>query len=414
VAAVRQADVPSTLPDGDPAPPDGALPAASYVGLGERPFGVYVHVPFCATRCGYCDFNTYTAIELGGGATQAGYAATAIGELRLARRVLGDRELPVQTVFFGGGTPTLLPAGDLGAMLLAVRDEFGLALDAEITTEANPDSVTPESLHALRAAGFTRVSFGMQSAVTHVLATLDRTHDPERVAQAVGWARAAGFEGVSVDLIYGTPGESQADWQVSLDAALALTPDHVSAYSLIVEDGTRLAGLVRRGELAAPDDDDLADKYLMADAAFSAAGLGWYEVSNWASSPGQRCAHNLLYWQGDDWWGVGPGAHSHVGGTRWWNVKHPSAYTGRVAEGVSPAYAREVLTVEERRFERVLLGVRLVSGHPLDDLHEAGRVAARALVSRGLLEGSALASGLVVLTLQGRLLADAVVRDLLD
>jgi putative oxygen-independent coproporphyrinogen III oxidase len=406
--------MPSTLPDGEPAPADGALPASSYVGLGERSFGVYVHVPFCATRCGYCDFNTYTATELGGGATQAGYATTAVDELRLARRVLGDRDLPVRTVFFGGGTPTLLPSADLDALLGAVRDEFGLAPDAEVTTEANPDSVTRESLQALRDAGFTRVSFGMQSAVTHVLATLDRTHDPDRVAQAVGWAREAGFEGVSVDLIYGTPGESQADWQASLDAALALTPDHVSAYSLIVEDGTRLAGLVRRGELAAPDDDDLADKYLMADKAFSAAGLGWYEVSNWAASADQRCVHNLLYWQGADWWGVGPGAHSHVGGTRWWNVKHPSAYTARLAEGVSPAYAREVLTEEERRFERVLLGTRLVDGHLLDDLHEDGRAAARALVGRGLLDGSALAAGRVVLTLQGRLLADAVVRDLLD
>jgi putative oxygen-independent coproporphyrinogen III oxidase len=406
--------MPSTLPDGEPAPADGALPASSYDGLGERSFGVYVHVPFCATRCGYCDFNTYTSTELGGGATQAGYAATAVDELRLARRVLGDRDLLVRTVFFGGGTPTLLPSADLGLLLGAVRDEFGLAPDAEVTTEANPDSVTPESLQALRDAGFTRVSVGMQSAVTHVLATLDRTHDPDRVAQAVGWARDAGFEGVSVDLIYGTPGESQADWQASLDAALALTPDHISAYSLIVEDGTRLAGLVRRGELAAPDDDDLADKYLMADAAFSASGLDWYEVSNWAASSDQRCVHNLLYWQGADWWGVGPGAHSHVGGARWWNVKHPSAYTARLAEGVSPAYAREVLTEEERRFERVLLGTRLVDGHPLDDLHEYGRVAARALVARGLLDGSALAAGRAALTLQGRLLADAVVRDLLD
>jgi oxygen-independent coproporphyrinogen-3 oxidase len=406
--------MPSTLPDGEPAPADGELPASSYDGLGERPFGVYVHVPFCATRCGYCDFNTYTATELGGGATQSGYAATAVDELRLARRVLGDRDLPVRTVFFGGGTPTLLPSADLDLLLGAVRDEFGLAADAEVTTEANPDSVTRESLQALREAGFTRVSFGMQSAVTHVLATLDRTHDPDRVAQAVGWAREAGFDGVSVDLIYGTPGESQADWQTSLDAALALKPDHVSAYSLIVEDGTRLAALVRRGELAAPDDDDLADKYLMADKAFSAAGLHWYEVSNWASSADQRCRHNLLYWQGADWWGVGPGAHSHVSGTRWWNVKHPSAYMARLAEGVSPAYAREVLTEEERRFERVLLGIRLVDGHPLDDLQDDGRVAARALVGRGLLDGSALAARRAVLTLQGRLLADAVVRDLLD
>jgi putative oxygen-independent coproporphyrinogen III oxidase len=308
----------------------------------------------------------------------------------------------------------LLPARDLGSLLGAVRDEFGLAPNAEVTTEANPDSVTPESLQALREAGFTRVSFGMQSAVTHVLATLDRTHNPERVGQAVGWARDAGFDGVSVDLIYGTPGESLADWQVSLDGALAMAPDHVSAYALIVEDGTRLAGLVRRGEIAAPDDDDLADKYLMADKAFSTAGLDWYEVSNWASSVDQRCAHNLLYWQGADWWGVGPGAHSHVGGTRWWNVKHPSAYLARLAEGVSPAYAREVLTEEERRFERVLLGTRLVEGQPLDDLHADGRVAAAGLVDRGLLDGAAFAAGLAVLTLPGRLLADAVVRDLLD
>ena len=406
--------MPSTLPEGQPAPADGILPASSYGGLGHRRFGVYVHVPFCATRCGYCDFNTYTATELGGGASQASYAATAVEELRLARRVLGEVDLPAQTVFFGGGTPTLLPPGDLARLLGAVRDEFGLAPDAEVTTEANPDSVTPESLQALRAAGFTRVSFGMQSAVTHVLATLDRTHDPERVATAVGWARDAGFEGVSVDLIYGTPGESLADWQASLDAALALTPDHVSAYSLIVEDGTRLAGMVRRGELTAPDDDDLADKYLMADAAFSAAGLEWYEVSNWAATVGQRCAHNQLYWQGGDWWGVGPGAHSHVGGTRWWNVKHPSAYAGRLADGASPAYAREVLTEAQRRFERVLLGTRLVSGLPLDDVHASGRTAAAALVGRGLLDGPAFAADRAVLTLRGRLLADAVVRDLLD
>jgi oxygen-independent coproporphyrinogen-3 oxidase len=406
--------MPSTLPEGEPAPADGALPASSYAGLGQRPFGVYVHVPFCATRCGYCDFNTYTATELGGGATQIGYADTAIAELRLARRVLGEHDLPVRTVFFGGGTPTLLPPGDLARLLGAVRDEFGLAPAAEVTTEANPDSVTPESLQALRDAGFTRVSFGMQSAVPHVLATLDRTHDPDRVPAAVGWARDAGFVGVSVDLIYGTPGESQLDWQASLDQALAMRPDHVSAYALIVEEGTRLATRVRRGELAAPDDDDLADKYLMADEAFSVAGLDWYEVSNWASSADQRCAHNQIYWQGGDWWGVGPGAHSHIGGTRWWNVKHPSAYTTRISDGVSPAYAREVLTEEERRYERVLLGTRLVGGQPLADLHDAGRAAARSMVDWGLLDAEAHVAGRAVLTLRGRLLADAVVRDLLD
>jgi oxygen-independent coproporphyrinogen-3 oxidase len=406
--------MPSTLPDGEAVPPDGALPSSAYAGVGQRPFGFYLHVPFCAVRCGYCDFNTYTATELGSGASQATYADTARAEVRLARRVLGERDLPVQTVFVGGGTPTLLPAGDLGRLLAAVRDEFGLATDVEVTTEANPDSVSRDSLAQLREAGFTRVSFGMQSAVGHVLATLDRTHDPANVARALGWAREAGFEGVSVDLIYGTPGESTTDWQASLDAALALRPDHVSAYALIVEDGTRLAGQVRRGELAAPDDDDLADKYLLAEQALAAAGLQWYEVSNWSAGPGQRCRHNRLYWQGADWWGVGPGAHSHVGGTRWWNVKHPAAYAARLAQGRSPGHAREVLTDEQRRLERVLLGLRLVAGHPLADLHDAGRAAAARAVAAGLLEPAAYTEGRAALTLRGRLLADAVVRDLVD
>ena len=242
--------MPSALPEGEPVPRDGSLPASSYAGLGTRPMGVYLHVPFCAVRCGYCDFNTYTATELGGGASQASYAATAVAEVRLARRVLGDADVPAATVFLGGGTPTLLPPRDLAQLLAAVRDELGLLPGAEVTTEANPDSVDEASLAALREAGFTRVSFGMQSAVPHVLATLDRTHDPDRVPQAVGWARAAGFEGVSLDLIYGTPGESQDDWRASLEAAIGYAPDHISAYALVVEEGTRMAAQVRRGEIA--------------------------------------------------------------------------------------------------------------------------------------------------------------------
>jgi oxygen-independent coproporphyrinogen-3 oxidase len=406
--------VPSTLPEGEDVPRAGTLPEDALARLGERPFGVYVHVPFCRTRCGYCDFNTYTAVELGGGASQATYAATALGEIRLARRVLGDVALPAATVFFGGGTPTLLPPADLGLLLGAVRDEFGLAADAEVTTEANPDSVDAESLERLRAAGFTRVSFGMQSAVPHVLATLERTHDPDRVPRAVQWARAAGFEGISLDLIYGTPGESLEDWRTSLEAALACRPEHLSAYALIVEEGTRLAAQVRRGDVPAPDDDALADRYLLADEVLAGAGLGWYEVSNWAVDDRQRARHNEGYWLGHDWWGVGPGAHSHVGGTRWWNVKHPRAYADRVAAGASPAYAREVLTDEERRTERVLLGIRLREGHPLHDLTSTGREAAHRAVSDGLLDPAAHANDRAALTLRGRLLADAVVRDLLD
>ncbi|MGZ4604168.1 MAG: radical SAM family heme chaperone HemW [Kineosporiaceae bacterium] len=406
--------MPSTLPDGDPAPRDGSLPASAAAALGAHPFGFYLHVPFCATRCGYCDFNTYTATELGGGASQSSYAETAVREVRLARQVLGDRDLPVATVFFGGGTPTLLPAADLAQMLAAVRADFGLAPDAEVTTEANPDSVDAASLQALREAGFTRVSFGMQSAARHVLATLDRTHDPERVPRAVEWARAAGFDGVSVDLIYGTPGESVDDWRASLDAAIGLQPDHVSAYALIVEEGTRLAARVHRGEIAAPDDDDLADKYVVAEDRLRAAGYRWYEVSNWARDDSQRCRHNELYWRSQDWWGVGPGAHSHVAGTRWWNVKHPAAYAGRLDAGESPAHAREVLSEEDRRVERILLGIRLAEGHPLADLRPDGARAAGRAVEEGLLDGAAYDDGRAALTLRGRLLADAVVRDLVD
>jgi oxygen-independent coproporphyrinogen-3 oxidase len=253
----------------------------------------------------------------------------------------------------------------------------------------------------------------MQSAVPRVLGVLDRTHDPERVPQVVAWARAAGFEQVSLDLIYGTPGETASDWRASLDAALACDPDHLSAYALIVEDGTALARRIRRGEVPAPDDDDLADKYLMADDALTAAGLGWYEVSNWARDDASRCRHNLTYWTGGDWWGVGPGAHSHVGGVRWWNVKHPTAYAGRIAGGVSPAHAREVLDAETRRVERVLLEVRLSDGLPVSALDAAGRDAVAEQVARGLVDPDAVAHGRVVLTTRGRLLADAVVRDLL-
>jgi oxygen-independent coproporphyrinogen-3 oxidase len=406
--------VPSTLPDGEPVPPDGALPAAALTGRGDVPFGVYVHVPFCLTRCGYCDFNTYTAAELGPGASRTDYADTAIRELTLARRVLGDAARPASTVFFGGGTPTLLPARDLARVLDAVRDTFGLAPDAEVTTESNPESVDAAALETLRGAGFTRVSFGMQSAAPHVLATLDRTHTPGRVAQAVADARAAGFDHVNVDLIYGTPGETDADWQASVDAAVQTGADHVSAYALIVEQGTRLAARVARGEVPAPDDDVLADRYLAADAMLAAAGFEWYEVSNWARADAARSRHNLAYWTGTDWWGVGPGAHSHVGGVRWWNVKHPAAYAQRLAAGASPAHAREVLGPADRRVERVLLAVRLRDGLDAAELASAGRAAAARLAADGLLEPAALARGRVVLTLRGRLLADAVVRDLVD
>ncbi|MBA3745679.1 radical SAM family heme chaperone HemW [Sporichthya sp.] len=401
-------------PSGEPVPTDGALPGAALAGLGERPFGIYLHVPFCASRCGYCDFNTYTATELGPGLSRDGYPDLAAAEIRFAAKVLAARgAVPeVSTVFVGGGTPTLLTPCQLGGMLAVVREEFGLAPDAEVSVESNPDSVDGPALDALVEAGFTRISFGMQSSANHVLAVLDRTHTPGRAAECARWARAAGFAGVNLDLIYGSPGESDADWAGSISSALDAQPDHISAYALILEEGTRLAAQVRRGVLPAPDDDVLAARYETADAAFSAAGLSWYEVSNWAASPAARCRHNEGYWAGGDWWGIGPGAHSHVGGVRWWNVRHPRDYASRIGGGLSPGAGRELLTAAERDLERVLLGIRLVEGFPLVDLDEAGRTAAVRAGADGLLEPAALDAGRAVLTLRGRLLADAVVREL--
>ncbi|MCZ2809826.1 radical SAM family heme chaperone HemW [Modestobacter sp. VKM Ac-2979] len=390
------------------------LPASARDGLPTTPFGLYVHVPFCATRCGYCDFNTYTSDELGPGANRSEYAGTAIAELRLAAEVLGPDRPPVQTVFVGGGTPTLLPAQDLVAVMDAVRELFPVAPDVEVTTEANPESVTPESLATLRAGGFTRISLGMQSAAEHVLAVLDRRHTPGRAVQAAHEARAAGFEHVNLDLIYGAPGETDADWQASLDAVLAAPVDHVSAYALIVEQGTRLARRVARGELPMPDDDVLADRYEMADRTFGTAGLGWYEVSNWARDRAARCRHNELYWANANWWGIGPGAHSHVGGLRWWNVKHPAAYADRLAAGLHPAADSELLTPADQALETVMLGLRLRDGLPLTALSAAGRARAADSVARGLLAAAPHEAGLAVLTDRGRLLADAVVRDLTD
>lgn len=413
--------MPSTLPDGEPVPPSGALPETAIATVAGTPLSFYLHVPFCTTRCGYCDFNTYTASELGTapGASRVGYADEAIAEIDLARRVLGDDAPAVDTVFVGGGTPTLLPADDLGRMLAAIRSRFGLTADAEITTESNPESVDQAGLDRLVQHGFNRISFGMQSVRQHVLAVLDRVHTPGRPQQAVAEARRAGFGEISLDLIYGTPGESLDDWRASLEAALAAEPDHLSAYSLIVEPGTRLAMRIRRGELPMTDEDDLADKYELAESLLTDAGYRNYEISNWAKdihrATGEitdaRCRHNLAYWKGYNWWGVGPGAHSHVGGVRWWNVKHPAAYAGRIDQGQSPAHARELLAEDDRRVERVLLELRLDTGLELAVLTDRERERLPDLIARGMVS---VRNEHVVLTRDGRLLADGIVRDLLD
>ncbi|MFC8043635.1 radical SAM family heme chaperone HemW [Nocardia sp. NPDC057353] len=381
--------------------------------FGGGPFGIYVHVPFCATRCGYCDFNTYTAGELGTAASPASWLEALRGELAAAAAAFDALPSPtpeVATIFVGGGTPSLLGGDGLAEVLGAVRANFALAPGAEVTTESNPESTGPAFFERLRAAGFTRISLGMQSAAAHVLAVLDRTHTPGRAVAAALEARAAGFAHVNLDLIYGTPGETDADLDASLDAVLAAGVDHVSAYSLIVEDGTALARRVRRGELPAPDEDVLAARYERIDARLRGAGLEWYEVSNWAAGDAARCRHNLGYWDGGDWLGAGPGAHSHLGGVRWWNVKHPARYAERVAAGGLPAAGWEALSAEERHTERVMLAVRLRTGLPLADLDAHGRAAVPGVVAGGLAE---VRGERLVLTDRGRLLADGVVRDLL-
>ena len=387
-----------------PNPPRVGLPDVQLSPGG--PFGVYVHVPFCVTRCGYCDFNTYTPAELGGVNPDA-WLLKLRSEIELAGARLGAPT--VHTVFVGGGTPSLLGSARLATVLESVRDNFELASDAEVTTEANPESTWPEMFAGLRSAGYTRISLGMQSVAPRVLATLDRVHSPGRAVTAAGEAMAAGFEHVSLDLIYGTPGESDDDLRRSVDAAIGADVDHVSAYALVVEEGTALARRVRRGEIAAPDDDVLAHRYELVDEQLSAAGFDWYEVSNWSRAGGQ-CLHNLGYWDGGQWWGAGPGAHSYVGATRWWNVKHPNAYAQILDGAALPVADFEQLTAQQRHTEDVLLRIRLRQGLPLDLLDDAERERAAVAVEDGLLtpDGERL-----VLTDRGRLLADGVVRMLL-
>ena len=363
-----------------------------------RPLGVYVHVPYCAERCTYCDFNTYT-FEAG----RSTFADAAAREVALAAR---GHDRRASTVFFGGGTPTLLPAADLGRILRGIESELGLEPGAEVTAEANPDSVDAAYLAELRELGFTRVSFGMQSGAGHVLRLLGRTHTPGRPPAAAAEARAAGFDHVSLDLIYGSPGESDDDWRASLDAALSAEPDHVSAYNLELERGTRLHADVRRGRVPAPAEDALAARYAMAEDAIAAAGLDWYEVSSWARTDADRCRHNEGYWNGADWLAVGPGAHGHLDGRRWWNVRHPAEWAARIARGEAPVAGTEELTGEQRRLERIMLEVRRREGV---DRGLAAPGAADALVADGLLrrDGTRL-----VLTLRGRQVADLVTRRL--
>jgi putative oxygen-independent coproporphyrinogen III oxidase len=406
------------LPEGDQAPENGMLTKSEIAGSDSRTFHAYVHIPFCKDICGYCDFNTYTTTQLGS-LKQSDYAASLISEINLSAKVLEQSKVSPRkfsTVFFGGGTPSLLPAADLIEILDSLEKTFGFTDTAEITTEANPDTVTLEKFEALRKSGFNRVSIGMQSGVQSVLNTLERTHNPDNVSKAFEIVKELGF-GTSVDLIFGAPGETIEQWQASLESAISLGPDHLSAYSLIVEPGTKLARQIKSGELADVDEDLQAEKYELTEKLLVAAGYTWYEISNWSKSGSLQSNHNLAYWMGQDWWGYGPGAHSHLGSVRWWNQKHPLSYSKKLEENISPAAGREQLSDATAKLERVLLESRTSSGMSIDELealHAGAKSRIPQLIADELIDGQQALKGRLVLSLKGRLLADAVVRTLTD
>ena len=375
----------------------------------------YIHIPYCIKRCGYCDFNTYTPGELqistGLAEVSNSYIDLLIKEIRLARAQVVENTV-VPSIFFGGGTPSLMQASDIGRVISAIKSEFNLSLDAEITMECNPDTVSKESLAQFKAVGVNRVSFGMQSAVKHVLETLDRTHNPDNLLQVTTWAQQIGFKEISVDLIYGTPGESICDWQTSIDSALSLPITHISAYALIIEEGTKLAGQIKRGQVQPVDDDLAAEKYLIADRAFTAAGFNWYELSNWAK-PNSASKHNLAYWSGDNWWGAGPGAHSHLNGQRFWNVKHPNLYREKLQSDQSPIAGSEFLEQSQIESERLMLSIRLPSGVAKKTLSEQQIFELSEYVGSGHLDQSNWNDGRATLTVDGRLIADRILRKIL-
>ena len=375
----------------------------------------YIHIPYCVKRCGYCDFNTYTPAELkistGLEQISNSYIDLLLQEIDSVReQIVGEIKVP--SIFFGGGTPSLMQPNDIGRVIAKIKNEFDLLSNSEITLECNPDTVTKDSLENFKKVGINRVSFGMQSAVPHVLATLDRTHKPENLAQATTWANKVGISEISVDLIYGTPGESITDWQTSIDSALALPITHISAYALIIEEGTKLAAQIKRGEVPEVDDDLVADKYLIADKAFKEAGFEWYELSNW-SKPGSESKHNMAYWNGDNWWGAGPGAHSHLNGKRFWNVKHPNLYKERIQNRQSAVADSEVLKKDQIESERLMLLLRLPSGIEKQTLNQMQLSELSEFVESGHLDRANWNQGRATLTLNGRLIADRILRKIL-
>lgn len=392
----------AALPEGSPAPLDGNL--TNLFDLVNKPFSLYVHVPYCSKRCGYCDFNTYTPSELDREDQIESWLNSAVKEIELARRVLKE-ELTIDTIFFGGGTPSLLDSNTVDNFIQSVKSNFKLKPGLEITIEANPDSITEEKSQRWLNSGINRVSIGMQSSTKEVLKKLDRTHNPDNVSHSVDILKKSGFDNFSLDLIYGTPGESLNDWENSLKDAIALNPPHISAYSLVIEPGTKMGAQLNRGEISQVNDDEAADKYQLADEMLNKNNYSWYEISNWAKKD-KECKHNLNYWLGNNWWGIGPGAHSHVNGVRWWNHKLPKVWRELLEKQNSPALAREVLSEDQIKSEQIMLLSRLRTGLGNQELDE-NRI--ENLIANQL---ATLDTNKIVLTLKGRLLADEVFRQL--
>ena len=392
----------AALPEGSPAPLDGNL--TNLFDLVNKPFSLYVHVPYCSKRCGYCDFNTYTPSELDREDQIESWLNSAVKEIELARRVLKE-ELTIDTIFFGGGTPSLLDSNTVDNFIQSVKSNFKLKPGLEITIEANPDSITEEKSQRWLNSGINRVSIGMQSSTKEVLKKLDRTHNPDNVSHSVDILKKSGFDNFSLDLIYGTPGESLNDWENSLKDAIALNPPHISAYSLVIEPGTKMGAQLNRGEISQVNDDEAADKYQLADEMLNKNNYSWYEISNWAKKD-KECKHNLNYWLGNNWWGIGPGAHSHINGVRWWNHKLPKVWRELLEKQNSPALAREVLSEDQIRSEQIMLLSRLRTGLGNQELDE-NRI--ENLIANQL---ATLDANKIVLTLKGRLLADEVFRQL--
>ena len=392
----------AALPEGDPAPIVGELPNKG--DLKSKPFSLYVHVPYCAKRCGYCDFNTYVPSELDKDDQIQSWLTSAIKELDLIKKVT-KQDLVIDTIFFGGGTPSLLEPEVINEFLENVSRRYSLKPKIEITLEANPDTITQEKSDYWLASGINRISIGMQSSTKNVLQTLDRTHNPENVLNSVKILKDAGFINYSLDLIYGTPGESLEDWDKTLNDALALEPPHISAYSLVIEPGTKMGAQLNRGEISNVSDDDAADKYSLAEQVFSSHKYEWYEISNWSRSE-MQCQHNLNYWRGNNWWGIGPGAHSHINGVRWWNEKLPKNWREKLTRNQSPALAREILSERQIKDEKLMLLSRLRTGIKSKEVKSSAR---NSLIEQGLIYEE---SENIVLTLKGRLLADVVFRHL--